>query len=734
MRDHGACVQQLTIIPGSDVIGTVEATREVADSKNILSSKSMDSLEYRAPSRLKRRLFFPCRSQQPAANQSGGFLVWGASSSVGSSVVQITELAGFTVYAVNGPRHNDYSKQLGLSACLKYNDPGVVDSIVEGAKLANQKIDIGYVPSPGIQKVDGGIEAVQEALELQKKGSSGKKLTSCFQFAEAGVKAIHQLEQELGVQIVPGTEVMRDVGSHHFVHAGKSDKVLVPQPSDDPHDPLNWSRAWKFSTIACSLALTFTQAIGPLSLAPMFPELIKAFDSNLNDVIDFTGVAILVLGFSNFIWVPISTSFGRRPANLASTLICFGSAIWRARAKTYGSFMGASVLNGIAAGPAETLGPAVIADIMFLHERGFYQTLYFSFYVGAIMAGPILAGPMSQFSGWRNYWWLNVAMHAATFFACLLGFPETKWDRAQLAKLSSEGSTEAMSPSVEKAVETSDKILHAEHDSSANPGLVENSTTEKDPWLRNGKPGRAQFRLFQANKSPWRSILMDIWIPWKLFAFPIVEFASFVVSWSLSNFLAINLTQTPSLEPPPYGFSPLAVGLSNFALLVGAVIGLSTAGPFSDWVSMKLTNRNRGIREPEMRLPTMIPYVLIMILSNFVVAFGYEYKWNWRAILIIGWAGSGIQTTALPSIVSTYAVDSYKPVAGSLFVSITVNKNLWGYGFSKFIEPWIEKSGYVKPIMTNMCLTTLWCLFGVLFWYKGKTFRVLTKDSKVHSM
>ena len=45
--------------------------------------------------------------------------------------------------------------------------------------------------------------------------------------------------------------------------------------------------------------------MGPLSLAPMIPYLIKAFDSNLNDVIQFTGVAILVLGFSNFIWYAV---------------------------------------------------------------------------------------------------------------------------------------------------------------------------------------------------------------------------------------------------------------------------------------------------------------------------------------------------------------------------------------------------------------------------------------------
>lgn len=32
---------------------------------------------------------------------------------------------------------------------------------------------------------------------------------------------------------------MVDVGRHHFVKSSAtSDRVLVPQPSDDPHDPL----------------------------------------------------------------------------------------------------------------------------------------------------------------------------------------------------------------------------------------------------------------------------------------------------------------------------------------------------------------------------------------------------------------------------------------------------------------------------------------------------------------
>lgn len=111
-----------------------------------------------------------------------------------------------------------------------------------------------------------------------------------------------------------------------------------------------------------------------------------------------------------------------------------------------------------------------------------------------------------------------------------------------------------------------------------------------------------------------------------------------------------------------------------------------------------------------------------------------ERKWPWQAIVIISFTAAGIQVAALPAIVSTYAVDSYKPVAGSLFVAITVNKNVWGYGFSKFITVWIEEAGYIPPIMTNGTLVLLWCLFGVVFWKYGKTFRRWSRNSKVHKM
>ncbi|KAF3389891.1 hypothetical protein DPV78_011409 [Talaromyces pinophilus] len=64
------------------------------------------------------------------------------------------------------------------------------------------------------------------------------------------VNTLHQLEAELEKHIYAGTEVMTDVASHHFVKSSNtSTRVLVPQPSSDPCDPLNWSPKWKLAAI-----------------------------------------------------------------------------------------------------------------------------------------------------------------------------------------------------------------------------------------------------------------------------------------------------------------------------------------------------------------------------------------------------------------------------------------------------------------------------------------------------
>lgn len=51
---------------------------------------------------------------------------------------------------------------------------------------------------------------------------------------------------------IPGTVTL--IGEDHdgsSPHAGNTDIILVPTPSADPEDPLNWSKPRKYLAIAC---------------------------------------------------------------------------------------------------------------------------------------------------------------------------------------------------------------------------------------------------------------------------------------------------------------------------------------------------------------------------------------------------------------------------------------------------------------------------------------------------
>ncbi|CAD6579771.1 MAG: hypothetical protein ASARMPRED_009243 [Alectoria sarmentosa] len=516
------------------------------------------------------------------------------------------------------------------------------------------------------QKASGGNHDLAHLLTIL----NGIWLTS------TRLQNVGNLEDNVPTETLPGTEVMVDVGVYHFAKSERNNIVLVPQPSNDPNDPLNWSPLWKLSAITSATMVTFAQGLGPLAIAPIFPQLVEDFHSDLAGVVHFTGVTILVLGFSNFLWVPLR------------------SYAWKAEASSYSSFMGAAVLTGIAAGPAEALQPTIIADVLFLHERGLYNTLYFVSFYSSIMIGPIIAGAMASRVGWRNFWWLNVAINTFVFFAVLLGFPETKWHRLYTNGINANIQVPGF-PGHGSTIET-------QHDSpdtgsagvaggfAEKPKLTRTLDAVTDMHPGKSKPSKHQWKLLQPTKDPLKCLLVEFLLPWKLVLYPIVQFASFVVSFSSTSYLMITFVQSEALGGKPYRFDSQTVGFTNFASLVGTLLSLLTAGPASDIISATLTKRNNGIREPEMRLLAMVPYVLIMMLGNFVVGFGLQHSWDWRIIVIIGFTCAGIQIAALPSIAATYAIDSYKPASGAIFVSITANKNLWGYGVSQFITPWLR--------------------------------------------
>lgn len=270
----------------------------------------------------------------------------------------------------------------------------------------------------------------------------------------------------------------------------------------------------------------------------------------------------------------------------------------------------------------------------------------------------MVAGVTAEQHGWRSFWWVSTALGCFSLVYQLLFLPETKWIRRQRRATSSLNVLPQKNPGQEQVdVGASEKQAESAIPERMIEDNAQLATAPEDEIVVKlaGKPNKRQFSIWMRydHEEPF---LRTLFLPFKLFVFPIVQWSSFVFSWVASCFLVVNITQSQALAGPPWNLSPANVGYTNFAIFGGASISLLTAGPLSDWISMRSTMRNKGIREPEMRLVAMVPYACCTLIGSLIISYGYQQGWPWEAIVIGGYTLIGIQLTALSAICTTYAV------------------------------------------------------------------------------
>lgn len=186
-------------------------------------------------------------------------------------------------------------------------------------------------------------------------------------------------------------------------------------------------------------------------------------------------------------------------------------------------------------------------------------------------------------------------------------FPETKFKRGPVEP------TKALATDVEGSQPSSERKLEVEC------VQADASNTTAQDWLHQGAPSREQFRaIAKADPEVMKYLFLDVITPLRILFVPIILWASFTLGFAANLLLNLNLTQSQVFAAPPYNFLPASVGLVNLALVGGGMVGLLTAGPLSDWVSMRATRKNGGIREPEMRLPAISIYVVGCLVGSVV--------------------------------------------------------------------------------------------------------------------
>jgi len=363
------------------------------------------------------------------------------------------------------------------------------------------------------------------------------------------------------------------------------------------------------------------------------------------------------------------------------------------------------------------------------HEGDKLMSMSTGYFLGAFL-GPVMSGSIAAHYGWKSFFWLETGLSAFAILMLALTFPETKYHRKN-----SVGTTS--SPSLGQVITSSQKESDVEKH-VIGVTECESSSAYIPPPVGQGQPSRQQFMPFQAPDSRWKMfIIRDTWTPIKAFFNPIIFWAGLMLAGPADLVLFFCMTESVVLAAPPYLFNPQQVGYTNFAFVIGALIGLATAGPYSDWVAARATRKNGGVREAEMRLVALWPYMVVTVLSLILGGLAYQHQWAWGHIVVWGYAFGGLSVTTVPTICIAYAIDCYKPISGEIMVVATVCKNFIGFSYSYWIFDLAHtsKDGWLTPAMVIFSFTVGPALFAFPLYYGlGKRIRKWTRNSDVHRM
>jgi MFS family permease len=171
------------------------------------------------------------------------------------------------------------------------------------------------------------------------------------------------------------------------------------------NDPLNWPEARRNASL---LSLGFYCMLGggmtPI-LAAGFNDVASTYNVTIPKVALTTGLYMLGLGVGSVVFSPTAILFGKRPVYLSTAIAFILSSVWCALSPNYASLVVARIVQGIAVSPVECLPSASIAEIFFIHERGYRLGVYSLLLLGGKNLMPLISAAIIESLGWRWVFW-----------------------------------------------------------------------------------------------------------------------------------------------------------------------------------------------------------------------------------------------------------------------------------------------------------------------------------------
>jgi hypothetical protein len=136
--------------------------------------------------------------------------------------------------------------------------------------------------------------------------------------------------------------------------------VLIPQPSDDPHDPLNWSQLRKNAVLIIVSCCAFLPDYGSATGAVTLLAQAQIWNMTEDHVNHSQAGNVFMLGACGLFVTVFSAYFGRLPVLFWFLVMAVWTAAWCAGATTFNQFMAARILNGFFSSVAQAVGTDIL--------------------------------------------------------------------------------------------------------------------------------------------------------------------------------------------------------------------------------------------------------------------------------------------------------------------------------------------------------------------------------------
>ncbi|KAJ7504240.1 MFS general substrate transporter [Mycena galericulata] len=464
-------------------------------------------------------------------------------------------------------------------------------------------------------------------------------------------------------------------GAEKGLKLDKTGLPLIPQPSDDASDPLNFPQWLK---VAILLQVSFLALLGPLNQATINPAFVPlAAHFKISTVVASyqTTIAIAFAGIGSFVWVPLANTYGRRPVLLFTTLIAAASSLGSGKALTWSQLIATRVLNGLGTSSFFTLGAGMVSDTFFLHERGRALGIFSVFLTNSAHVAPIPGGFLGQFVSYRWCYYLPAILDFTMFVVMFFCLPETLYIR---------GSTPVV--------------------------------TDK-PILR-------RMKLWGLRPKGKHLKVSDFFRQFIMFKYPTVLLTAFYYSVTFTLASILPAVTSATLFRKLYLFNASETGLAlGLGTLIGSTLGELLGGIVVDR-SMYLSRKNKkdGDIVPEVRLQGIWVGAILQPIGLLIWGFCIQYKTPYIGPTM----GFGIMCFAI-QIISTvlysYNADCYKPQTPEIAQVMNFGRQTVGMTTGFWAIALGNKIGFQFMAVTLALVSAVAFIPIVVFMFHGKTIR-----------